>query len=41
MYLNKERLWSLFRYFDVDNKNYITFEDIKIVLNKAGRKEID
>lgn len=24
LYLNKERMWSLFRYFDSENKNYIT-----------------
>lgn len=41
MYLDKEKLWHLFRYFDIENKNYITIEDIKIVLEREGREGLD
>lgn len=27
-YLNKERLWSLFKCFDTENKNYINVNDL-------------
>ncbi|CAD8108273.1 unnamed protein product [Paramecium primaurelia] len=39
-YLNKERLWSLFRYFDVQDKKYITKEDIQEALKREGRVEM-
>lgn len=41
LYLDKEKLWHLFRYFDIENKNYITIEDIKVVLEREGREGID
>lgn len=41
LYLTKERLWSLFRFFDMDNKNYITVEDMKQVFKREGRFEVD
>ena len=37
-YLNKEKLWSLFKYFDVNNKGFITIEEIREVIAREGRK---
>ncbi|CAD8127298.1 unnamed protein product [Paramecium sonneborni] len=39
-HLNKERLWSLFRYFDVQDKKYITKEDIQQAFKREGRDEM-
>lgn len=36
-FLNRERLWSLFRYFDVEGKHYITLEDMKRAFGREGR----
>ncbi|CAD8056924.1 unnamed protein product [Paramecium primaurelia] len=37
-YLNKERLWNLFKYFDSDNKNFITIEDVRKAFEREGRQ---
>lgn len=39
IYTDRERLWSLFKYFDIENKSYITYEDVKLVLEREGRAE--
>ena len=36
--LNKERLWTVFKYLDVENKNYITAESLKEAFARTGRK---
>ena len=40
-YLNEEKLWSLFRYFDFNDQGYFTVTDIKTVIARAGRKLSD
>lgn len=35
---DKHRLWNLFKYFDVGNKDYITVEDLKDVMARGGKK---
>lgn len=35
-YLNKERLWRLFKVFDTDDKNYITISDVKSAFSREG-----
>ncbi|CAD8062902.1 unnamed protein product [Paramecium sonneborni] len=37
-FLNKERLWNLFKYFDSDNKNFITIEDVRKAFEREGRQ---
>ncbi|CAD8066848.1 unnamed protein product [Paramecium sonneborni] len=37
-FLNKERLWNLFKYFDNDNKNFITIEDVRKAFEREGRQ---
>jgi len=37
-FLTKEKLWTVFKYFDVDNTNCITSENLKEALSRAGRK---
>jgi len=37
IYLNKERLWSLFKYFDHKNRNYLELKDIKYTIAREGR----
>ena len=43
--LNEDLLWALFKHFDTDNSNYITWENIIEALAKCGRevtvKEMD
>ncbi|KAM3146617.1 hypothetical protein pb186bvf_001147 [Paramecium bursaria] len=36
-YLNQERLWILFKQFDSDNKNYITRDDFKKIMERRGK----
>jgi calcium-dependent protein kinase len=36
-FLTEERLWSLFKHFDIDNSNHITPANIRMVLAKSGR----
>ncbi len=35
---NQQKLWNLFKYFDVRNNDYITVEDLKEVIARGGRK---
>ena len=37
MYLKQEKLWSLFKYFDPYNTNYITLDDLKEIFLRNGR----
>jgi calcium-dependent protein kinase len=36
-FLTEERMWSLFKYFDADDSNYITAENIKDTFDKEGK----
>ena len=36
--LNKQKLWNLFKYFDVHNNNFITVDDLKEVIARGGRR---
>jgi calcium-dependent protein kinase len=38
IYLTKEKLWSLFKYFDYTNTNSIVVEDIKEILARHGKE---
>lgn len=44
-FLTDERLWILFKHFDVDDSNFITKENFKEVMEKLGQqvtqKEVD
>lgn len=35
-YLTEERLWMLFKQFDLDDRGFLTSENIKTVLDKKG-----
>ncbi|CAD8152911.1 unnamed protein product [Paramecium octaurelia] len=37
-FLNKERLWNLFKYFDSNNQNFITIEDVRKAFEREGRQ---
>ncbi|KAL4492626.1 hypothetical protein ABPG72_007739 [Tetrahymena utriculariae] len=37
-FFNKERLWNVFKHFDVDDTNYITISNLREALARAGRK---
>ncbi|CAD8049497.1 unnamed protein product [Paramecium primaurelia] len=37
-YLNEERLWGLFKQFDIDNKNYITSLDVRRAFERRGKQ---
>lgn len=37
IYLNKERLWSLFKFFDTKDHNYIEVKDLQLTLEREGR----
>jgi calcium-dependent protein kinase len=37
IYLNKERLWSLFKYFDSKNHDYLDVNDLRKTLEREGR----
>ena len=37
-YLNEEKLWSLFRYFDHTEQGYFTIENIRSAIAREGRK---
>ena len=36
--LNEEKMWNLFKYFDVNNTGYITVENLKEVTAREGRR---
>jgi Ca2+-binding EF-hand superfamily protein len=38
LYLSKEKLWSVFKYFDIDNSNFITVNSLKEAMARGGRK---
>ena len=38
IYLNNEKLWSAFKHFDTDSTNFITANNIKEAMARAGRK---
>ena len=38
LYLSKEKLWSVFKYFDIDNSNFITANSLKEAMARGGRK---
>eukprot|EP01016_Furgasonia_blochmanni_P010764 TRINITY_DN14627_c0_g1_i2.p1 TRINITY_DN14627_c0_g1~~TRINITY_DN14627_c0_g1_i2.p1 ORF type:complete len:466 (-),score=141.60 TRINITY_DN14627_c0_g1_i2:192-1589(-) len=38
LYLTKEKLWTAFKYFDVDNSNFITVKNLREAMARAGRK---
>lgn len=40
-FLSRQKLWSLFKYFDPTNTNFITAEDLKMVFAREGRKISD
>ena len=37
VYLNKENLYSAFRYFDVDNSGFITYDNLKEAMARGGK----
>lgn len=37
LYLSKEKLWTAFKFFDIENSNYITQENIQEVMKRAGK----
>ena len=37
-HFDKQKLWNLFKYFDVRNNEYITVEDLKDVMARGGKK---
>ncbi|KAL4439082.1 hypothetical protein ABPG74_008857 [Tetrahymena malaccensis] len=37
VYVKAEKIWSLFKYFDPSNTNYITIEDLKEIFLRNGR----
>lgn len=36
--LNEEKMWNLFKYFDVNNTGFITKEDLKEATSREGRR---
>ena len=38
-YFNQQKLWNIFKYFDVSNNDYITVEDLKEITRRNGRDE--
>lgn len=36
--LNEEKMWNLFKYFDVNNTGFITVENLKEVTAREGRR---
>jgi len=37
VYLKGEKIWSLFKYFDPSNSNFITLESLKEIFLRSGR----
>lgn len=37
-YLDKQKIWDLFKYFDVGNKDFITLQNLIDVMARGGRK---
>jgi len=40
-YFNEQKLWNIFKYFDVSNNDYITVNDLKEIRKRTGRDEDD
>ena len=40
-YFNEQKLWNIFKYFDVSNNDYITVDDLKEIMKRTGRIESD
>ena len=38
--LTEEQMWTMFKKFDVDDTNYITFENLKIAFARGGQEHI-
>ena len=38
VYMNEEKLWQAFNFFDVDSSGYITAENLKEAMKKVGKK---
>ena len=36
-FMDRENLWNIFKYFDVDNTNYIDIGNLKEILARNGR----
>lgn len=41
VYLNREKLYTVFKHFDIDNSNFITIENLKEVMARSGRKVVN
>lgn len=37
IYLTKEKLWSLFKYFDPNNQNFISADDLQEIFKRQGK----
>ena len=37
LYINEQKLWNLFKYFDVHDNNHITVENLNDILTRRGR----
>lgn len=38
-YFNEQKLWNIFKYFDVSNNDYITVDDLKEIMKRTGRNQ--
>lgn len=38
LYMNKEKLWGAFKYFDVDNTGFITLKNLREATARGGKK---
>lgn len=38
LYLDKERLWAVFKQFDIENTNYITIDNLREVMKRKGKE---
>lgn len=36
--MNDEKIWNLFKYFDINNTGFITKENLKEVISREGRR---
>ena len=41
LYLSKETIWTAFKFFDIDNSNAITVENVQEVMKRAGKNYSD
>jgi len=37
IYMNEERLWIAFKYFDIDNSGFITADNLMEAMKKVGK----